>query len=227
MTDTDIIDMQEEEGETEKHVAKFQTHIEAQLAKWKQANPGMDPQDAPWGTFIRKALFNVLGGTFTKIAICGFLGDVCMLVYIYSIMYLINYIKDPEAETQEAVIVCSGFTLLVFTAIMFKNKSLDLGFRLGINMRKILIASMYDKLGKLSIKSLTSTNSGKLVTLASADIFMVEKGLAFSPLLISAPLINLLVWILVGIMEGWLYSLVIFLTWVLMIILQNLSAKAT
>ena len=38
-------------------------------------------------------------------------------------------------------------------------------------MRKTLVSAMYDKVSVLSMKSLTETNPGKLITLISADIF--------------------------------------------------------
>jgi len=42
---------------------------------------------------------------------------------------------------------------------------------MAINIRKVLVSSIYDKVGKLSIKSLTETNSGKLISLVSSDLF--------------------------------------------------------
>ena len=42
------------------------------------------------------------------------------------------------------------------------------------------------------MKSITETNSGKLISLISADLFTMEKGLAFFPVLFASPFINLL-----------------------------------
>ena len=60
-------------------------------------------------------------------------------------------------------------------------------------MRKVFIIAMYDKVGKLSLKSLSETNSGKLITLISSDIFAVEKGMTMSPFVIVGPMMNIAV----------------------------------
>jgi hypothetical protein len=74
---------------------------------------------------------------------------------------------------------------------------------------------MYEKVGKLSMKSLIETNSGKLITLISADMFQVERGLVISPVVFAAPFVNLLCYIFIGISVGWWYSLAIFLAWII------------
>lgn len=59
-------------------------------------------------------------------------------------------------------------------------------------MRKTLVSAMYDKVGVLSMKSLTETNSGKLITIISGDIFNVERATTMTPILPAAPLVTLL-----------------------------------
>jgi ABC-type multidrug transport system fused ATPase/permease subunit len=56
-------------------------------------------------------------------------------------------------------------------------------------MRKTFVSALYDKVGKLSIKSLTETNSGKLITMISSDIFIVERAITMTPIILVAPLI--------------------------------------
>lgn len=48
---------------------------------------------------------------------------------------------------------------------------------MAIRMRKAIISAMYDKVALLSVKSLTETNSGKLITIISGDIFNVERAI--------------------------------------------------
>jgi ABC-type transport system involved in cytochrome bd biosynthesis fused ATPase/permease subunit len=94
---------------------------------------------------------------------------------------------------------------------------------MAVKIRKLLIGAMYGKLGKLSVKSVASTNSGKLITLVSADIFMVERGLAFTPLVFSAPIINIAVVIVVGITTHWSNSIIVFVFYITMLGCQTLS----
>jgi hypothetical protein len=65
-------------------------------------------------------------------------------------------------------------------------------------MRRTLVAALYDKCVKLSMKSMTETNSGKLISLISADLLTVERGLSFFPILLAAPFINLFAYYLLA-----------------------------
>lgn len=108
---------------------------------------------------------------------------------------------------------------------MLKGSIVQNGLILGVKIRKILVSSLYDKLGKLSMKAITSTNSGKLITLVSGDIFMIERGLAFSPMILTTPLTNIAVVILVGVTSHWSNSIIVFVFYVGMLMLQTFSGN--
>ena len=91
---------------------------------------------------------------------------------------------------------------------------------MAIRIRKLLVSAIYDKVGNLSMKAMASTNSGKLVTLVSADIFMLERGLAFAPIIFSTPLSNLTVIIALGFTTSWINSGIVLGVWIIMILLQ-------
>jgi ABC-type transport system involved in cytochrome bd biosynthesis fused ATPase/permease subunit len=96
--------------------------------------------------------------------------------------------------------------------------------RAVIILRKTLISTLYDKVSKLSIKSLNEINSGKIITIVSSDIFSVEKGLYSFCVTLSAPFINIACYIFVGFSVGWWFSLGIFgFFLILMVIVQVLS----
>jgi ABC-type multidrug transport system fused ATPase/permease subunit len=94
-----------------------------------------------------------------------------------------------------------------------------------MKIRKTLVLAMYLKISKLSMKSLTETNSGKLISIVSGDIQSVERPLALASQVISAPFINLVAYIVLGITSGWKYSLITFLIWIVILILQHYSSK--
>ena len=48
---------------------------------------------------------------------------------------------------------------------------MDYGFKTSNKIKKLLTSLLYNKIEKLSVKSLTETNSGKLISLVSADLF--------------------------------------------------------
>lgn len=63
------------------------------------------------------------------------------------------------------------YACMVLGGAVFNNYQIFYSYVMSIRMRKILVSAMYDKVSVLSMKSLTETNSGKLIALISADIF--------------------------------------------------------
>jgi ABC-type transport system involved in cytochrome bd biosynthesis fused ATPase/permease subunit len=65
---------------------------------------------------------------------------------------------------------------------------------------------MYHKISKLSTKSLTETNSGKLITIISGDMFNVERITSVFAILIACPFVVLLCLVYVTINSGIIYA---------------------
>ena len=85
-------------------------------------------------------------------------------------------------------------------------------------MRRTLVAVIFDKVCRLSMKSLIATNSGKLISVISADLYAAERSLAFSPLIMAFPIVNLFTYTLIGLTTGWINSLIIFSVWIFMLL---------
>ena len=98
------------------------------------------------------------------------------------------------------------------------------GFEFSFKMRKLLVAAIYDKVAKLSAKSLAQTSSGKLITLVSADIFMIERGLLFVVYPWCAIFIYIGAITLLSITAGWQYGLMTFTVWACTMLGQVYSA---
>ena len=96
---------------------------------------------------------------------------------------------------------------------------------MSICVRKVLVVAIYDKVAKISIKSLAQTNSGKLITLISSDIFMVEKGLALAPFGLCSPIISLAGYVTIGITSGWPYAVSTAIIWITTMILQTWTSS--
>jgi len=73
-------------------------------------------------------------------------------------------------------------------------------------MRKVIIQSMYHKISKLSTKSLTETNSGKLITIISGDMFNAERITSVLAILFACPFVVLLCLVYVTINSGIVYA---------------------
>jgi len=76
---------------------------------------------------------------------------------------------------------------------------------------------MYDKVGVLSMKSLTETNSGKLITLISSDIFILERALSLTPYLLASPFLVVLCLVLIWLSSDWFYVISTLIVWLLCI----------
>ena len=81
------------------------------------------------------------------------------------------------------------------------------------------MAALYDKVVNLSMKSMTETNSGKLISLISADLFSVERGLSFFPILLAGPFINLVAYVFLAQHVGIIYTFVTFGFWLFLLLL--------
>jgi ABC-type multidrug transport system fused ATPase/permease subunit len=79
---------------------------------------------------------------------------------------------------------------------------------------------MYDKVARFSLKSLTETNSGKLVTIISGDMFQVERAISLTPMIAGIPFILVVAMTLIAINVGLLYTFYIFLLFVAVITAQ-------
>jgi ABC-type multidrug transport system fused ATPase/permease subunit len=81
-----------------------------------------------------------------------------------------------------------------------------MSYCLALKIRKTLMSSLYDKLGKVSMESVIKTNSGKVITIISSDIFSIEKQLIFVPLTIISPFLNIGCFFYIGFKVGWHYG---------------------
>ena len=84
---------------------------------------------------------------------------------------------------------------------------------------------MYDKVAKFSMKSLTETNSGKLITIISGDMFNVERAITMIPIILAGPCIVLITCALITISAGWQYALLTLTLWVSVLLMQHYTNK--
>jgi len=181
--------------------------------------------EAPWGKICRNAVLKVVWFDVAYVAVVNFLSDILTLFYIYWTQKIIKWIIDPLATKKDGAILCAIFSSAALVSCILKRSIVTNGLILGLKVRKILISAIYDKLGKLSMKAVTSTNSGKLITLVSGDIFMIERGLAFAPMILTTPLTNIAVVILVGVTSHWSNAIIILIFYFAMITLQTISGN--
>ena len=84
---------------------------------------------------------------------------------------MIKYIKDPKREINRGLMLVAIFICAQIIAQICRNRYILSGFEMAIKLRRVLVGALYDKVLKLSVKGMTETNSGKLISLISADLF--------------------------------------------------------
>ena len=138
-----------------------------------------------------------IGGHFFSVTAITLLSETFSIGSIFIIKYLAEYLQDEEDDMEKAIILVASFSGCVFMGNMFRNYYIFSGYMLSLELRKLLVAAMFDKVGKLSMRSLTETNSGKLITLVSSDIFTLERPFALAPFFFAAPFLNLACYLII------------------------------
>ena len=176
MTEEMIEDMSLDDGETKLLVEKLFSNLayyEEDLNKRAEANESKGGPPLPADSYY-KAVVKAVARTFVRDIFVANLfciaGELCAIGFTTSLIYLIAYIKDDDAPIEEGIVYLVIFSVLMYLSAMCKNHYIFKGALIAVQMRKTLVAAMYQKISKLSMKSLTQTNSGKLITIISGDI---------------------------------------------------------
>lgn len=120
---------------------------------------------------MRGSIWRTFRSDYLLAAFFAFIGQGLVVTYTYFLFYLIRYLVDPSIPAKKGVWLIAVYAAMVFMAAFFNNYQIFNSYVMAVRMRKTLVSAMYDKVSVLSMKSLTETNSGKLITLISADIF--------------------------------------------------------
>jgi ABC-type multidrug transport system fused ATPase/permease subunit len=216
--DIDVLeDMNIKDSETEEWCSKFMANFEklegAALRNSRTKN-GKKPN---YGNITWNACVKTFYGEYLLAAILNLLCELSSVTYIYSLIYLIGFLRDDDAELQDGLILAGIFSFFTFSARFFSNISTLMGYRASLKIRRTLVMAMYKKVSKISMKSLAQTESGKLITLVSSDIFSIEKGLALLPFALGTPIINFTIYYIIGITYSWYQSGICFATWILVV----------
>jgi ABC-type multidrug transport system fused ATPase/permease subunit len=159
------------------------------------------------------------------VAMLALMAEICTLTATFMIRYLANYLMDDEANQNDALIYLAIFTSCVLMSVLIRNFYIYYGYFMSLEIRKTLITAMYDKVAALSMRSLTETNSGKLITLVSSDIFTLERPLSMAPFGLAAPIINIFCYLLIWYVAGWPYAIIVGGIWVVTYLLQMCTAN--
>lgn len=99
------------------------------------------------------------------------ISETLAIFYSFFVGNLINYLLDPKAPQSQGLIYVAIFFTSQFLCQILRNRFIDQGFIMSVKLRRILVGALYDKTTKLSVKGMTETNSGKLISLINGDLF--------------------------------------------------------
>ena len=181
--------------------------------------------DAEMYSIVKSSLWHVFRwywGISTTFAIVG---ECTGIFACYFITHLIRYLQDESAPVEKGIELLVIFIVVNIISLLCRNYYIHYGFITTIRMRRTLVAVIFDKVINLSMKSLMATDSGKLISVISADLFAAEKGLAFSPLILAFPIVNAFAYAVIGLTSNWLNSLIVFGIWIFMLLVQFFAGK--
>lgn len=152
-------------------------------------------------------------------------GELLALYYSYYVSVMIRYINSPDREIGTGLTMVGVFFGCQVLSQIFRNRYLLSGFETSVKMRRILVSALYAKVVRLSMKSMTETGSGKLISLISGDMFSVERGNSLIPIVFAAPIVNIVAYSILAKTVGWECTLIIVVCWLLNMYLQYLSSQ--
>lgn len=156
-----------------------------------------------------------------------FIAESMTFFYSYTVLGIIDFVKNGSVDDMQTGLKrVSLFVGCMFVSLICRNRYITHGTRVGLIIRRTLVATLFRKVVKLSMKSIVITNSGKLISLISSDLFLVEKGISTIPVLFSSPLIVLFGAFFMQDIIGWQKTLIVYGCWFANITAQYFSSKA-
>ena len=195
-----IEDMTKYDGETDHMVDAFISDYNRRVEESKKRNP---EGKADHYTSLKWAVFRTFGGSLLHSAFFAFLGECTVIAFTTYMIVIIDYLKDEVVPRYMGYVHAVIFSALMIASVICKNESQIIGFKNSVAIRKSLTAAMYTKISKLSMRSLTETNSGKLITIVSGDLQQVTQMMHLVSFLIAAPFVNLVAFIVLGTTGPW------------------------
>lgn len=147
------------------------------------------------------------------------MGELCSIGYNSMLILIIGYIADDSIEVKWGIIYVAIFSLLMFMSAYFRNRFIFEGYNTSLNLRKTITIALYNKIERLTIKSLTETDSGKVISIISGDLQAIARPLCFSSIILAAPFVNLTAYIVIALTSGLEYALITLAWWIFLLIL--------
>lgn len=229
-----VEDIKVDEDETNRFTRVFKKELDARLTKMTknrmQEGEGPDDRrthvsDEEMSSLVKGALWKTFRLSWAIAAIFGIVGECTGIFSCYYISHLIQYLRDPDSTIETGIQRVVIFSIVNIIQGLCRNYYIHYGFMTSIRMRRTLVAVIFDKVINMSMKSLIATNSGKLIAVISSDLFAVERSLAFSPMILAFPFVNVFAYTVIGLTGSWVNALIVFGVQIIIFLVQFCSGK--
>jgi hypothetical protein len=178
---------------TEETIKRFEKYLEEEETRLKTRS-----KKVGYNKILLKGILKIIWPDVLEQVVLITISEGSAVFYSYFIKYIIAFIRDEVAPVSQGIKLIVLFFFSQLVGQTMRGRYMFGGWHLSIKVRRLLVAGLYNKVVRLSVKSMTETNSGKLVSLISADLFQIERGLSTVPVLLASPFINLLAYYLMA-----------------------------
>ena len=151
---------------------------------------------------------------FTALAI-GFLADFTGVMNLFSTTFLIAWLRDGNAANWPGYFYVVLLSTLLSISSYSKNYFLMTTLKIGISVRKGLSGIIFKKIMRFNAKSCAKSTTGKLISIVSGELQLLERGLVFITVLVTGPIILIFALFLLsftfkeGVIFGFIVGLII------------------
>ena len=173
---------------------------------------------------IMSSIFKTFSKELILLLLLRIGSDVIAITNIFLTSYLIEWLKDDDAEEWAGYFYIVLISSLMLITATIQNYFFFRASCVGLAIRKGISGLLYKKVLKFTQKSRAKATSGKLVTIVSGELQFLEKGLVTLPNMITGP-ITLIFWF--WLISTYFSEAVIFgvLLSVLIVVLQFFSSQ--
>ena len=128
---------------------------------------------------IYKAILAMFKADFAKISVYAVASELSNIVNLFCLRYFFAWIVSPTHTNWHGYAYAILMGCLSVSAQLFKNHANEQCLELGNYIRVAILGTLFKKLERLNQKSFAMVGAGKLVSLASNDMIILERGFVF------------------------------------------------
>ena len=175
---------------------------------------------------VIKLVFQTFKEGIFKVCFYGTVAEILSVINLFVTSFFISWLQDDDEEDWVGFLYTIIISLTVLIALAFRHRYFHWGTTTGLNIRKAIAGAIFKKVLKFNQKSLAKASTGKIVTIVSGELQVIESGLVLAPYIIIAPISTTLAFVLIG-LDFKEAAALGFITYVVIVILQALIAKCT